>query len=315
MTLPAAYQLSRALPEACGFFVLCPNFLVPLWEACPWVNCAIGMEAKRVSPFEIIKLRTLYAGVAVVFPNSFGSALDVYRCKIPNRVGRAGRFRSFLLTHRLPEWPRAKGNADCHQLSYYLELASALAPIDYSPHYPKLVTDPDLATALGMGDGDNWLAIAPGAAFGPAKQWPAEHFLAVGKWHVAHGGRVVLVGSKGEMPVAARLAEQLPGALNLAGRTNLSELMAVLASAHFVVANDSGAMHLAAAVGTSGVAIFGSTDPTATGPLGAPWRLIVSPAECRPCFQRRCPRQDNPYFCLRDISPEAVQEELKALEV
>ena len=315
MTLPAAYQMSRSLPDGCGFFVLCPNFLVPLWEACPWVDCAIGMGAKRVSPVEALKVRTLYAGVGVVFPNSFGSAMDLYRCDIPRRVGRAGRFRSLLLTHRLPEWPRAKGSADCHQLSYYLDLASALAPVDYSTDYPKLETNPDLARALGMAEGDNWLAIAPGAAFGPAKQWPAEHYLAVGKWHAANGGRVVLVGTKAEAQVTARLAEQLPGSLDLAGRTSLAELMAVLAAARLAVANDSGAMHLSAAVGTSGVAVFGSTDPTATGPIGAPWRLIVSPAACRPCFQRCCPRPDNPYFCLRDITPEQVVDELKALEV
>ena len=314
MTLPAAYQMSRLLPKSCGFFVLCPNFLVPLWEACPWVSCAIGMKEKRISAEEIRNVYSLCVGTAVVFPNSFGSAMDVYHCRIRHRVGRAGRFRSLLLTHRLPEWPRSKGSAGFHQLSYYLDLAASLGKIDYTTDYPSLKTEPELAQKLGM-EGDDWLAVAPGAAFGPAKQWPAEHYLAVAKWHVAHGGRVVFVGTKSEMAVTKELSAQLPGSLDLAGRTNLTELMAVLAKARFAEANDSGAMHLAAAVGTRGVAVFGSTDPTATGPIGAPWRLIISPAECRPCFQRTCPRSEKPYFCLREILPEQVIQELEALEV
>ena len=313
MTLPAAYQMSRLLPRTCGFFVLCPKNLVPLWEACPWVDYAIGMERKRVSREEIGNVQSLSTGTAVVFPNSFGSAMDVYHCHIHNRVGRAGRFRSLLLTHRLPEWPRTKEGAAFHQLSYYLDLASAIGEIDFTTDYPPLKTDLELARKLGM-EGENWLAIAPGAAFGPAKQWPAEHYLAVAKWHSSNGGRVVLVGTKAEMSVTQELSAQLPGSLDLAGRTNLTELMAVLAKARFAVANDSGAMHLAAAVGTSGVAVFGSTDPTATGPIGAPWRLVVSPAECRPCFQRTCPHREKPYCCLREILPEQVIDELKALE-
>ena len=117
MTLPASYQMSRQLPRPCGFFVLCPKFLVPLWEACPWVACAIGMEGKRISSEEIKDVRSLRVGTAVVFPNSFGSAMDVYHCHIRYRLGRAGRFRSLLLTHRLPEWPRSMGSAGFHQLS------------------------------------------------------------------------------------------------------------------------------------------------------------------------------------------------------
>ena len=163
-----------------------------------------------------------------------------------------------------------------------------------------------------MDDG-NWLAIAPGAAFGPAKQWLPEYFLEVARWHGGKGGRVVLVGTAKEQPVTAWLAERMPGTLDLAGKTSIDELMSVLATAKSVVANDSGAMHLAAAVGTPGVAVFGSTDPIATGPIGAPWRIIASPELCRPCFHRTCPLSDHPYKCLREISPHLVISELQEI--
>ncbi|MBQ7650815.1 MAG: lipopolysaccharide heptosyltransferase II [Victivallales bacterium] len=309
MTLPAAYQISRCMPIGCGFFVLCRKELAPIWMACPWVDVVIGMEGHHVGNQEMIDVRHLTPGVACVFPNSFGSAMDVYRCKVPQRVGRGGRLRSFMLTERLPEWPPPKGKGDCHQLSYYLELASVFGDVEYTADYPKLKVDLELARRLGM-DGGNWLAIAPGAAFGPAKQWPPESFLEVARWHCGHGGRVALVGTAKEQPATAWLAERVPGALDLAGKTTLDELMSVLGTAKAVVANDSGAMHLAAAVGTSGVAIFGSTDPIATGPIGAPWRIVVSSEPCRPCFQRTCPMTEHPYRCLKGIGPEIVISEL-----
>ena len=312
MTLPAAYQISRCMPNGCGFFVLCQKSLAPIWRACPWVDIVIGMEGHHISRKETVYVRHLMPGVACVFPNSFGSALDVYRCKIPNRIGRSGRFRSMMLTARLPEWLPAKGEADCHQLSYYLELVSLFGNIEYTTDYPKLKVNLELAHSLGM-DGGNWLAIAPGAAFGPAKQWLPEYFLEVARWHGGKGGRVVLVGTPKEQPATSWIAERMPGTLDLTGKTSLDELMAVLASSRAVVANDSGAMHLAAAVGTRGVAIFGSTDPVATGPIGAPWRIVVSPENCCPCFKRTCPLHDHPYKCLREISPHVVIEELNEI--
>ena len=312
MTLPASYQISRMMPESSGFFVLCKAGLAKLWKACPWVDMVIAMEGGHVSRKEIMDVRHLSPGVACVFPNSFGSALDVYRCGVPRRVGRRGRFRGFMLTDGIPEWPVAKGQGDCHQLSYYLELASVFGDVEYSTEYPSLRTDAELARRLGMDNGE-WLAIAPGAAFGPAKQWLQEYFLEVGRWHAGRGGRVVLVGTDRERAVTSWLADRMAGALDLAGRTGLDELMAVLATSRAVVANDSGAMHLAAAVGTPGVAVFGSTDPIATGPIGAPWRIVVSSETCRPCFQRECPRKDAPYSCMKTISAHLVIGELEEL--
>ncbi|MBO4511179.1 MAG: lipopolysaccharide heptosyltransferase II, partial [Victivallales bacterium] len=312
MTLPAAWQASRALPRACGFFVLCPAALAPLWSACPWVDVVVPMQGRHASGDERNVLRRLAPGVALVFPNSFGSAMDVCRCGIPQKVGRRGRFRGWMLTHTIPEWPRAKGAGDRHQLFYYLELVSSIVKLQPGISYPALKVDLQLAADFGI-SGKGWLALAPGAAYGPAKQWPMEHFLELAKMQLAQGRRIVFVGTSKEAATTAQLCSQLPGSMDLAGRTNLAQLMAVLSACEAVVANDSGAMHLAAALGTPGVAIFGSTDPVATGPIGAQWRLLVSDKSCRPCFKRTCPLTEGQYSCLAGIKPQDVAQQLEEL--
>ena len=311
MTLPAAYKISRLVPEPCGFFVLAPAALAPLWQACPWVNAVIPMQRKRISSGEIALARRLTPGVAVVMPNSFGAALDIFRAKIPLRIGRAGRFRSLLLNHTIPEWPRGENIGERHQLSYYLELASTLGEISFDCQCPPLEVSAEAASHYCIDKREKWLALAPGAAFGPAKQWPAQYFRRVAQLWQEQGGKVVLLGTKQESEAAAEIVSACPKVLNLVGKSALTELMSILANVDAVVANDSGAMHLAAALGTPGVAIFGSTDPVATGPIGATWQLAVSKAECRPCLQRKCPLPERQkYHCLTQIKPEEVFEML-----
>ena len=316
MTLPAVYRMSRVVPDPCGVFVMCPAFMQPLWEAVPWVSQVIPMAGPRCGREERRALHRLRPGVAVVLPNSFGAAWDVFRRGIPLRLGRAGRGRSLLLTHRLPEWPRVKGPAECHQLSRYLELAAVFGPLEGSTDGPPLQV-PD-ATVLAAQAGVQaaagpWLAIAPGAAYGPAKQWPIEHFTAVADWWQRRGGRVVVVGAAKERTAGEAMQKVLPGLLNLAGQTGLRELMAVLKVAGLAVTNDSGAMHLGAALGCQGVAVFGSTDAVATGPIGGRWILLNDPLGCAPCLSRTCAQADQPYECLRRIEPAAVTQALEAL--
>ena len=316
MTLPAAYKISRLVPEPCGFFVLTPAALAPVWQACPWVNAVVPMQEKRVSVAEIRLVRRLSPGVAVVMPNSFGSALDVFRTKTPLRIGRSGRCRGLLLNHTIAGWPRGENIGKCHQLSYYLELASTLGEISFDWQCPPLEVSPEAASHYCIRKQDKWLALAPGAAFGPAKQWPTKHFQRVAQLWQEQGGKIVLVGTKQEREAASEIALACPKALNLAGKSGLAELMSILANVDLVLANDSGAMHLAAALGTPGVGIFGSTDPVATGPIGAPWQLVISKAECRPCFQRRCPlAAPLKYHCLNEISAEEVFAKIIAAEL
>ena len=309
MTLPATWQLKCALPADVPLWVFTPKAFAPIWKAAPWVDGVIPFAAHHPVATEIAAVKSRDFGLGIVMPNSFGSAWDLWKCRIPRRLGRGGNLRSLLLTDRLPAWKRGEGEGKWHQLSYYLELMSPVGTVQYTAECPPLEVSPDAANDHGIRKGEKWLAIAPGAAFGPAKEWPAENFAIVAREHLDHGGHVVLVGTAKESHLAHGILKTAPGALDLTGKTDLSELMSVLQNVDLVVANDSGAMHLAAGLGTPGIALFASTDPGATGPLGAPWELLVATAECRPCFQRVCPWAGViRYRCMRELTPQRVLE-------
>jgi heptosyltransferase-2 len=315
MTLPAAYKLAQFVPEPCGVFVMCPAGLAPLWEAADWVDHVIPLEGKRADEATERKLWQLRPGVAAVFPNSFGAARDVWRKGISRRIGRRGRWRGVMLTDRLPAWPRGHGVGQWHQLSYYLEFPAIFGDNSWDANCPPLrIPDAQQRAAdCGITPEDHWLVLAPGAAYGPAKQWPAGRFAEVASWWAAERGRVAVVGTGHERAAGELVVEEVPGVLNLAGKTDMVGLMAILTAAKAVVANDSGAMHLAAGLGRDGVAIFGSTDPIATGPIGGRWIILQDPPDCAPCFERTCPRTENRYECLERIAPDTVIQALQQL--
>ena len=316
MTLPAVFKLRQLAPQSCGLFVLCPKALAPVWEAAPCVSHVVAMEGRRAGRHCRAFIRRLGPGAAVVLPNSFGAALDVLRAGVPVRVGRGGRCRNLLLTHCLDAWPR-DASTGSHEVSHYLEIAAAFGDIAWDTSFDTLCVErtEETTARLGMSceRGKQWLALAPGAAYGPAKQWPAANFRAVAEEWISRGGSVVVTGTARERGAADLISRGLDACLNLAGSSDLSGLMAVLSRADCAVANDSGAMHLAAALGTPGVAIFGSTDPTATGPLGAPWVVLSANVECSPCFSRTCRRTREQYLCLRKVSVEMVCDALNVV--
>jgi heptosyltransferase-2 len=151
-----------------------------------------------------------------------------------------------------------------------------------------------------------WVGLSPGAAYGPAKRWPPERFAAVGRelqknW----GARLVLLGGAEDRDAGEEVMARLPGALNLVGRTSLRQALGVLTHLLLLITNDSGLMHAAAALGVPLIAIFGSTDPAATGPFTSRATVLRHPLPCSPCFKRTC---DLDYQCLLDISVEEVTD-------
>ena len=316
MSLPGVRALRQLLPEPCGLFVACRDGLAPIWRAAPWVDDVIPFHGSRLSGPAGRQVRKLVPGVGVVLPNSFGSAWDFLGLDVPVRVGRGGRGRGLLLSHVLPAW-RHSSSTGCHQVSHYLEIAAAMGATRLDPAIPPLVIDGEQQALgdLGLADGGSapLLLLAPGAAYGPAKQWPATSFREVARCWTARGGRVGAVGSPTERDISQGVVQDLPGAVNLAGRTDLRQLMAAFRAADAVVTNDSGSMHLAAALGARGVAIFGSTDPVATGPLGKRWVVLQEPIDCSPCFTRTCRRPEGDYACLTGIVPATVCEALEWL--
>lgn len=247
-------------------------------------------------------LRCRAFGLGVILPESFGSALEVWLTGARARVGRSAQGRGPLLTHPVPYGAPARTR---HVTEEFLEIVGALGAPGVDP-IPRLAVSREAAEAAGRllpnGGRGVRLGVVPGAAFGPAKRWPPERFADLARRF--EGAEIVLFGSAEDRSLVEEIAGVVPSrAVILAGRTSPPVLAGCLAKCSLVVGNDTGPIHLAAAVGTPVVAIFGSTNPAWTGPRGELHRTVQIPVECAPCYLRNC---DRGYACLRGISTEDV---------
>ncbi|MDP2834241.1 MAG: lipopolysaccharide heptosyltransferase II [Pseudomonadota bacterium] len=245
---------------------------------------------------------------AIVLPNSWKSALVPFLAGIPLRTGYLGEFRHGLLNdkRRLDElaMPRL--------VERYSALASPAGSVTIPPQ-PRLSINPEAQQAslarLGLKRDRRILALCPGAEFGPAKRWPEAHYAAVARAKMEQGWQVWLFGSAKDKSVTDTI-NPLTGDLcaNLAGQTTLEETVDLLACADAVVSNDSGLMHIAAAVDVPLVAVYGSTDPGYTPPYSDKAQVVRLGLECSPCFKRECPLGH--LDCLHKLGPERVLEAL-----
>ncbi len=340
MTTPALLRLREQFPDA-HITLLGPEKLRDLWRHHPAVNETISFAAGE-SVFAIgKKLRAEKFDLALVLPNSPRSALEVFLAGIPQRVGYSRPWRNFFLTQTVAPRPgavkmrkrtaaeirqlvagekignrkSATGNRLAHQLHEYLHLVAALGA-NPEPLAPQLTVTPEEIAAAKTKFGLEKIAgpifgLNPGAEYGPAKRWPVEKFIAAAKeiqqrTHCTW----LLFGGKSDVAITSQIASQLPSAnsqlLNFAGQTSLRELMALLKLCRVLLTNDTGPMHVAAALGTPVVVPFGSTSPELTGP-GLPGDarncLLKSDAPCSPCFLRECPID---FRCMNGISVARV---------
>jgi heptosyltransferase-2 len=313
MAAPAIVQLRRLVPPECGVFVICPENLAAFHERMDAVDLVVPLAAahRNWSRRDIVRVNHLRPGVAMLFNNSPRDPLLLRLAGVPKIFGAAARCRGILMTRAFKFPARADRQLNrLHHTAKYLAMSMAVGAPAWDGALPAFrldplpeSTDPAALAALGL---DRLLVIAPGAAYGPAKRWPPEYFNQVCRSWLDAGGGVAAVGAPGEAESAATALRGLPPgrAVNLAGKTSLASLMAVLARAHACLANDSGVMHLAAILGAPGAAIFGSTDPTATAPVSKRWEILFDQQPCSPCFKRQCPRIT--YQCLHAISPETA---------
>jgi len=278
-----------------------------LWKMHAAVDEVIEMGIAASGTLQTVKIvKARKCEGALVFPNSFRSALVPYLARVPVRVGMVGHGRVWMLTNviRAPVKPERR-----HQLWEYFEIAG-LADSTGEPEAPRLsIPESALAVArshLGEGRGP-WIGFIPGAARGPSKQWPPDHFIEAGRRLVAKAQcRVLVLGTAGEAELCRQVAGGIGGAaISVAGKTSLAEFGALLSLCRVVVANDSGGMHMATAVGAKVVGIFGLTDPVKTGPIGAGHRVIGHDA--RGAHSRDIPRNSKEARdALRAIAPERV---------
>ncbi len=250
---------------------------------------------------------------AIILPNSFESALVVRLAGIRRRIGYRRDGRGPLLTHGMP--PPQRGEIPAHEAYYYLELLRRAGILDSLPEVETIELD-QAADARRAGrerfaalelEGEV-IGVSPGAAFGPAKRWLPERFAeAAGIVAGERGAAIALFGSTAERELCEQVAGSIRSmgrrALNLAGQTTLGEFIELAAACALFLTNDSGAMHVASALGVPTVAVFGPTDPWATGPKGPCVRLVREPLDCSPCKLRVCPID---HRCMRRISAEAV---------
>lgn len=346
MTTPAMFRLRERFPKA-HITLLTPEKLAGLWEKQSWLNEVITFGADDSLWRVAKKLRGQGYDLGVILPNSTRSALELWLAGVGNRTGYGGRARSLFLNQVVERTPGLvamrkrtvaeihrliAGEADTapkpsykdHQLHHYLHLVAALGA-SAEPMIPKVETDEEerkaVWTKYGLPtDEKPVFGLNPGAEYGPAKRWPAENFIQVaGQVSQSIAGHWLVFGGKGDVVLTEQVVSGLKvkigpsgqgKVVNLAGRTSLRELALILSGCRVVLTNDTGPMHLAAAVGTNLVAIFGSTSPELTGP-GLPGdekvAFIRGIAPCQPCFLRECPVDRR---CLTSIPVETVVQEM-----
>ena len=310
MSMPALQEYHIAHPEK-RITILSKASVASLWHMHPAVSDVIVLETGSTGSLRAASLIKQGAfELAYIFPNSMRSALVPYLGGVPKRIGFSGHQRSMLLTKVVDR--SAPPGASRHQAWEYIRIMDlALDPETVLPA-PRLgVTTRQMEEAaqmLGcsMDKDELFVALMPGAARGSSKRWPAEHFAAAGReLRKRTGARLVLLGARNDHDACRIVSDNIgEGVIDLCGKTSLEQLTGILAICRTVIANDSGGMHLAAAVGRRVVAVFGMTDPARTGPLGEGHRVIMlSGVE----GSRDIPRESGKAVeCLRAIPPEDV---------
>ena len=282
------FSALKELHPSAAIDVLAPAWAAPLVARMPEIRQQIDFPLKP-GALEFSSRRRfgrLLRGrydMAYVLPGSWKSALIPFFARIPRRVGNLREMRYGLLTDVVPLAKSMKRRT----AQAYFGLAGG-----GTFRAPRLSVDTAGQAALLSRlelDAKGFVALMPGAEFGPAKRWPSESYAGLARDLMARGLKVVLLGSRNDSPVTAEIAALAPGALDLAGKTRLEDAVDLIGAARLAVSNDSGLMHVAAAVGTPIVAIYGSTSPENTPPLSETRELVWLGLPCSPCHQKICP--------------------------
>ena len=323
MSLPALRAIRGHWPEA-EVVVLARPWVAELYrdQDCAhrlWVYEHRGRHAGFLGRERLAReLRAERFDSAVLLQNAFEAAWLAWRARIPERIGYARDGRGWLLTR--PIAVPGHGELPRHESYYYLELLRRAGWIERLPSVERItlrVPENTLHRAEqrlrsgGAREGATRVALAPGAAYGSAKCWLAERYAALADGLIAAcDADVILFGAPQERDMAERIVRSMQRrALNLTGATPIGELPALLRACRLFVGNDSGAMHVAAAVGLPVVGIFGPTDPEATSPVTPLFTLVREPVSCSPCLLRHCPID---HRCMTRISVERVFEAARA---
>ncbi|MEZ8310472.1 lipopolysaccharide heptosyltransferase II [Vibrio splendidus] len=316
------YITLKELYPDCQIDVIAPGWCKPILDRMPEVHQAIEMPLGH-GEFNLLKRHRLGRQLkdhnythAYICPNSAKSALIPWFAGIPKRTGWKGEMRYGLLNDLRPN----KKNFQ-YMVERYVALAhpktdmidsSSLGGLENLPH-PKLAIDitaqQQTLEKYLLSQERAVIGLCPGAEFGPSKQWPVTHYAQVANEMINQGQQVWLFGSAKDKETTQSIKSLVEHSnqqyvFDLAGKTSLIEVVDLLAACKSVVSNDSGLMHVAAAVGCHVVGVYGSTSPKYTPPLAKQVDIISTNIECRPCFKRECPLGHSK--CLKDLKPDQV---------
>lgn len=307
MSIPALQAVRARYPDA-HIAILARPWVADLYLREPFADEVIVLPGDRL-PARLrfaTSLRDRGFDMAILFQNAFEAALLAFAAGIPVRIGYARDARSWLLTH--PIAVPGKGDIPAHERFYYLELLRRAAIIPELPvQAPVRLTREPSET--------RWIGVSPGAAYGTAKRWLPERFAqAAAELAQEVGLAVAVFGAPGERDVCEQVAEGVRrlGATvhNFAGRTSVAEFVKLVTQCRLFLTNDSGAMHVASALGVPTVAIFGATNPEATGPAGTCACVVYDPPDCAPCLLRHCPID---HRCMTAVTAPRVVAAARAL--
>jgi heptosyltransferase-2 len=300
----------------CQIDVIAPKWTLALVSRMPEVSLAIEMPLARgkLGLMERINLgkslRLNHYTQAILLPNTWKSALTPFFANIPLRTGYVGEMRWGLLN----DIRRLDKAVLTQTVQRFVALASKtqpnVAPVCPEPRFHVSPENQQQAlTKFQLQTDKKILALCPGAEYGEAKRWSAEYFSQVANEKLQHGWQVWLFGSPKDAQVTAQINDLSGGrCVDLSGKTSIVEAVDLLSLADAVISNDSGLMHVAAALDKNLIAIYGSSDPKFTPPLNAKAKIISLELECSPCFKRECPLGHT--RCLTEITPQQVLAEL-----
>ena len=310
MSVPAVRAIKAGRADA-HVTIAAPEKIAPMWKLVPEVDAIIPLPENQLFSVARLLRREPSFDVAVVFPNSLRAGLESWLARIPRRVGYLGHWRRWLLNQIVP-LPRKPGPPEHHSLRFLRiarECGANTSDIQRATRSTRRLTSPQLST---VNDRPIRIGLCPGAEYGPAKRWLPERFAeAAAKISARSSVRWILFGTARDAAVGEQIAAALGDhCVNRIGQTTLDQLIHELRECRLLLTNDTGTMHLAALLDVPVVAIFGSTEPRLTGPLGNDPVILRHHVECSPCFLRECPID---FRCMKAVSAQEVTNALLAV--
>ena len=305
MSVPAVRAIKAGRPDA-RLMIAAPEKIAPVWKLVPEVDAIIPLPASRLLSVVRLLRREPSIDAAIVFPNSLRAALESWLTGIPRRVGYRGHWRRWLLNQVVPV-PRKPGPPEHHSLRFLLIAGECGANTFNSDRSRAGVQHSTSNVQMAINCQPIKIGLCPGAEYGLAKRWLPERFVeAAEKISTQSSVQWILFGTTRDVTVGEQIATALGDhCVNRIGQTTLDQLIDGLRECRLLLTNDTGTMHLAALLDVPVVAIFGSTEPRLTGPLGNGHTILRHHVECSPCFLRECPID---FRCMHAVSVQEVAD-------